>query len=75
MPTKKPSDRLPKQASDLITISAKGLEATTARWEETRRNQVSVINRLQAKIDLVREIADSPSISPEEALHKIQEIL
>ncbi|QPX62641.1 hypothetical protein SEA_WOLLYPOG_61 [Arthrobacter phage Wollypog] len=53
----------------------KTLDEVNARWEETRRNQITVINRLQGIINLARETAHSPSLSPEEALHKIKEIL
>jgi uncharacterized protein YciW len=69
---KQPEDR---KSSEFVTVRRAELEATQERWEETRRNQISVSNRLLGIIDLARETANSPSLSPEEALHKIKEIL
>lgn len=72
---KKPQDRKPKLPADSVVIKTETLDAVHARWEETRRNQIAVINRLQGIINLARETASSPSLSPEEALHEIKEIL
>ena len=75
MPRKQPNDRQPKQQDKRINLRVDLLDKTYARWEETRKNQIRVIERLQGIIHLARETAFSPSLSPEEALHKIKEIL
>lgn len=58
-----------------VSLAVETLDEINARWEETRRNQITVINRLLGIIDLARQTASSPSLSPDDKVHKIKEIL
>lgn len=70
MPTSK---RRKGVAKGQVVVSQEKVDDLTARWEETRRNQITVINRLTGIIDFTRETVYSPSLTPDQKVQALKE--
>lgn len=60
-------------AKGQVVVSQEKVDDLTARWEETRRNQITVINRLTGIIDFTRETVYSPSLTPDQKIQALKE--